>query len=240
MFKVPRGFESVIEGGFAPTVDERLLRKITSEAEVVKSLKHPNILRLLGYSKTAPILVYEFADHGSLEWQLAKGWRPSLRDVVLLGIQVGDALRYIHSRGLVHGDIKPGNVFVVGGVAKVGDFSSLVRLVTMSSRLSRFAYTPGFRAPEQAYADLRKKVIDLGVESRIDVYLLGNLLLYLLTGESVDGEDAIRAGVVDEAVSRIKHEGLRGLIKRMLSPDPLSRPSMEDVVKELLGIYMSL
>lgn len=170
MFKVLRGFEFVVMGGFVPILDSSASTRIVSEAEVVKSLKHPNVLRLLSYSDRAPILVYEFADGDSLEWQLARGWRPSLRDVVLVGIQVGDALRYIHSRGLMHGDVKPGNVFVVGGVAKVGDFSSLVRLVTMSSRLSRFAYTPGFRAPEQAYADLRREAASMGAEARIDTY----------------------------------------------------------------------
>jgi len=240
VFKIPRGYEKLFEHGSVPTISEKLMKKLREEAEVVKALKHPNILRLLSFSEVAPILVYEYADGGSVEWQLSRGWKPSLRDVLLLGIQVGDALRYIHSRGLVHGDIKPSNVFFVNGVAKIGDFSALVKLISRTSSQSRFSYTPGFRAPEQAYSDIRLKAFELGLESRMDVYMLGNLLLYILTGESVDGEDAIKPGVVDEAVKKIEHTKLRDLIRRMLDPEPGERPSDDEVVKELVEIHNSL
>ena len=122
VFKVPKGFESIFEGGFVPTVHARLLRRVRDEADVIRALKHPNVLRVLGVGRVAPVLAYEFGDGGSVEWQLSHGWVPSLRGVLLLGVQVGDALRYIHSRGLVHGDVKPGNVFFVGGVVKVSDY----------------------------------------------------------------------------------------------------------------------
>ena len=237
VFKVPRGFEGVFDGGFVPTVHARLLERIRDEARVLRGLKHPNILRLLGVGRAAPVLAYEFAEGGSLEWQLSRGWSPGLRDVLLVGIQVGDALRYIHSRGLIHGDIKPGNVFVKGGVVKVGDFSSMVKLVTMSSRLSRMSYTPGFRAPEQVFADLRRKVRELGLESRIDTYLLGNLLLYLLTGRSVDGEDAVGSDEVNKAVEAIEDPELREVVREALNPDPLQRPSTEEIVKKLLRLW---
>ncbi len=240
VFKVPRGFEEIFEQGLAPTVSEKIIKKVREKAEVIKVLKHPNILRLLGVSEAAPVLVYEYADGGSVEWQLSRGWRPSIRDVVLLGIQIGDALRYIHSRGLVHGDVKPGNVFFVNGVAKIGDFSTLVKLITKTSFHSRYGYTPGFRSPEQAYSDLRLKAVELGLESRMDVYMLGNLLLYILTGESIDGEEAIEPGTVDEAVKEIQHTKLRNLIKTMLTPQPWKRPSSDEVVKELLQLYYLL
>ncbi len=239
VFKVPRGFESIFEDGFVPTVDVGLLERIRNEAEVLRGLKHPCILRLLGVAKSAPVLAYEFAEGGSLDWQLSHGWSPSLRDVLLIGIQVGDALRYIHSRGLIHGDIKPGNIFIKNGVAKVGDFSSIVRLVTMSSRLSRLSYTPGFRSPEQVFADLRRRVRELGLESRIDTYLLGNLLLYLLTRRSVDGEEAVGSNEVEKATEAIEDPELREVIREALNPNPLQRPSTEEVVKKLLRIWIS-
>ncbi|MEB3861939.1 MAG: protein kinase [Desulfurococcales archaeon] len=152
VFKVPRGMEGLVEEGVAVTVDERLLKRVVNEASTVSRLSHPHILRLLAYSTRAPLLVYEYADMGSLDQQFAKGWRPSMRDALLAAIQLGDALRYIHSRGLVHGDVKPGNVFIKDGVVRLGDFSSLVRLVTLTSRHA-LSYTPGWRAPEQAYSD---------------------------------------------------------------------------------------
>jgi len=86
------------------------------EAGTIMALRCPNILRLYVASGKVLILVYEYADFGSLEWQLSKGWRPSLKDALLVAIQVGDTLmRYIHSRGLLHGDIKAGNIFIVKG-----------------------------------------------------------------------------------------------------------------------------
>ncbi|MEB3805927.1 MAG: protein kinase [Desulfurococcales archaeon] len=239
VFKVPRGLEGIVEEGEYPTVDERLLRKVTGLAGLVSRLRHPHILRLLGYSSMAPLLVYEYADMSSLDRQLGLGWSPSVRDVVLVGLQLGDALRYIHSRGLVHGDIKPGNVFAVNGVVKLGDFSGLVRLVTLTSR-HPLAYTPGWRAPEQAFSDLRRRASTAGLENRIDVYQLGNLLLYLLTGEAIDGEEAANPERVAEALSGVPHPGLRSLLEAMLALEPEDRPNMEEAVIRLYEIYKSL
>ncbi len=238
VFKVPRGLETLFEEGSVPTVDERLLSKIRTEAQLLRSLKHPNILKLLSYSFRFPLLVYEFANYGSLEWQLAHGWRPDLRDVVLVGIQVGDALRYIHSRGLVHVDIKPSNVFIKDGVAKVGDFSGIVKLLSLTSSQSRFTYTPGWRAPEQVFSDLRRKVRDLGIENRIDTYQLGNLLLYLITGNVLDGEDAVGGDGVERATEAVSDSGLREVIRKALNPDPLRRPSTEYIIMDLLKIWV--
>ncbi len=240
VFKVPRGYEELVEEGDVPTVPEKLLRRVVEEAEVLSRLNHPHVLRLLGYSSRVPLLVYEFADGGSLEWQLGKGWKPSLRDVVLIGLQIGDALRYIHSRGLVHGDVKPGNIFFVDGVVKLGDFSSLVRLLAQTSSHSRFAYTPGWRAPEQVYSDLRSRVVERGLENRIDVYQLGNLILYILTGYSIDGEDLFKKDYVQRILGRVANAKLKNLLSEMLRPDPEERPSMDEVLRRLLEIYNEL
>ncbi len=239
VFKVPRGLEGLVEEGVPPTVSEVVMRKVRDNAVTLARLVHPHILRLLAYSERAPLLVYEYADMGTLEDQVSMGWKPRLKDAVLLGIQLGDALRYIHSRGLVHGDVKPGNVFFRDSVVKLGDFSSIVRLVTMTTS-QPLAYTPGWRAPEQVYSDLKRKALSLGVENRIDVYQLGNLLLYLLAGDFIDGEEAFDQNRVNKPLGRIEHEDLRRLLSKMLSPEPAERPSMDTVVEELIKIYNSL
>jgi tRNA A-37 threonylcarbamoyl transferase component Bud32 len=240
VIKVPRGFESVIEGGIeAPTSHEALLKKIRSETEIMGSLNHPNIIKFLGASSRIPLVIYEFADYGSLYWQIIKGWRPSLRDVVLIGIQLGDALRYIHSRGLIHGDIKPSNVFIKNGVAKLGDFSSTVKLLSSVS-ISKLSYTVGFRAPEQVYLELKRKAKELGVENRIDIYQLGNLLLYILTGESIDGEDADDEKLVMEKLSMIPNEELRAILAEALKLEPDKRSSAEEFTKKLYNIWRKI
>jgi hypothetical protein len=235
--KVPRGFESVIEGGIeAPTGHEILLKKIKSEAEIMSSLNHPNIIKLLGVSNRAPLIIYEFADYGSLYWQLNKGWRPSLRDVIMIGIQLGDALRYIHYRGLIHGDIKPSNVFIKDKIAKLGDFSSTVKLLSSVS-ISKMVYTIGFRAPEQVYLELRKKAMGMGIENRIDIYQIGNLLLYILTGESIDGEEAINDKLVMDKLNGISNEDLKEILAKALALEPAKRPSAEDLTKMLYTVW---
>ncbi len=239
VFKVPRGLEALIEKGIPPTISDIIMRKVRETAVTLAKIKHPHILRLLGYSEKAPLLVYEYANMGTIEDQIAEGWKPGLKEIILLGIQLGDALRYIHSRGLVHGDVKPGNIFFRDSVVKLGDFSSIVRLVTMTTS-QPLAYTPGWRAPEQVYSDLKRKALSLGVENRIDVYQLGNLLLYLLAGDFIDGEEAFDQNRVNKPLGKIEHEDLQRLLSKMLSPEPAERPSMDTVVEELIKIYNNL
>jgi serine/threonine protein kinase len=233
VFKVPWGFESLIIGGEIPSVSLKLMEKVRREAEIVTRLEHPNVLKLISFSSSFPLLVYEFAEQRTIEWQLSKGWEPELRDVLLVGIQMADALRYIHSRGLVFGDLKPGNVFLKGGISKLGDFSSITRLLSASSGHSA-GYTVGFRAPEQVFSDLWRKSRETGLENRIDVYQLGNLLLYLLTGDSIDGEE------LDEVAAKEKAREtgeLESVLLKCFTLDPLCRASAEDVLKDLLSLW---
>jgi hypothetical protein len=240
VFKVPRGFEVAMEsGGELPTIHSEILEKIRHEAEIISSLNHSNIIRLLGVSEKAPILIYEYADYGSLYWQLTHGWRPTLRDILLLGIQLGDAIRYIHSRGLMHGDIKPSNVFIKDRVSKLGDFSSMVKLLSVSS-FSKMTYTVGFRAPEHVYIEIRRRARELGVENRIDVYQLGNLLLYMLTGESIDGEEAIDDKLILEKLNIVSNDELKSILVETLKPEPEKRPSAEEFIKMLYTIWRKM
>lgn len=240
VFKVPRGLESIIEEiGEMPTIHMGAAERTKREAEIVAKLEHPNILRLLGASENVPLLVYEYADNGTLYWQLKNGWKPSLRDIVLLGIQLGDALRYIHSRGMIHGDVKPGNIYIKGGVSKLGDFSSIAKLITLTS-IREIPYTIGYRTPEQVYSEIAKRAKEFGLENRIDIYQLGNTLLYLLIGETIDGEEAVNEKIVRERLEKIQNNELRIIIERMLALEPERRPSAEELVKLLYEVWNSL
>jgi serine/threonine protein kinase len=252
VLKVPKGFALLIEesGGDKPSGTSKelmkelmekkklmeKLEKVKYEAEAISKLDHPNIIKLLGYSKKAPLLIYEYADHGTLRWQLSKGWKPSQKDILLIGVELSDALRYIHSRGLVHGDIKPGNVFIKDGVIKLGDFSSIV--MTLSSKSpSEILATEGFRAPEQVYDVLAERAKKEGYENRIDVYQLANLILYMLIGESIDGEYAIDEKRVKEKLNKVRNKELRKILDEALVLEPSKRPSSEELSKAFKTLY---
>lgn len=232
VFKVPRGFERIIEespGMFTPAISkesmDEIKQKIIHEAEVISTLNHQNIIKLLGYSEDLLFLIYEYADYGTVDWQLSKGWKPSLRDILLIGVQLGDALRYIHSRGLIHGDIKPSNIFInKDGICKLGDFSS--------SKVG----TPGFRAPEQVYQNMMKKAEEGGYEYKIDVYQLANTLLYMLTGESIDGAKAGKEKYKVKKLSAVSNKELRKVLAEALKLEPSERPSAEEFKKKLQKI----
>jgi serine/threonine protein kinase len=102
---------------------------------------------------------------------------------------------------------------------------------------SRIPSTIGFRAPEQVYRDIMKKAKEEGLENRIDVYQLANTLLYMLTGESIDGEDAIDRKHVEEKLSETPNKELRETSAKALDPDPAKRPSSEELIKQLYAIY---
>jgi len=239
--KVPHGYGHVIEqGSEAPTVPERFMRKLIDKAKALRALRHCNVIALLGYSEVAPLLIYEYAKQGSLEWQLRHGWKPGLRDVLVVAAHVANGLRYVHSRGLVHGDVKPANLFISDGVVKLGDFSGAVKLLSMISSSGSSMYTVGWRAPEQVYSDLKEKAVKEGLENRVDVYQLGNLILYLLTGTTIDGEDVVRGDLVRNALRNVRHGELRELLSQMLSKEAEARPSADECLTKIRSMLANL
>jgi len=61
----------------------------------------------------------------------------------------------------------------------------------------------------------------------------------MLTGETIDGEDAVEEERVADAVKNVKHEELREILREALQPEPWNRPSAEELVKKLLEVYIS-
>jgi eukaryotic-like serine/threonine-protein kinase len=204
---------------------ERFSERFDREARAIASLNHPNICQL--YDIGPNFLVMEL-----IEGESPTGPLP-LEDALRIARQITDALDYAHEKGVVHRDLKPGNIKIKpDGTVKVLDFGLAKMGPTPSSptqdspTLSMAATQAGvilgtaaYMAPEQA----RGKVVD----KRADIWSFGVLLHELLTGKRLfQGEDVTEtlASVVKEQpdLGRVPAQ-LRPLIARCLEKDPKNR-----------------
>jgi serine/threonine-protein kinase len=150
--------------------------RFKAEIETLRKLNHPNIVQIFGFGEDDEQIFYamEFVAGSSLEEQLGRGRAFSWREVAQFGIAVARALRHAHDRGVIHRDIKPGNLLLTeAGLLKLSDFGiarlfGAGRITGVGSVLG----TAEFMAPEQA--DGRP------VDPRSDLYSLGGVLYVLL------------------------------------------------------------
>src|SRR5262245_50408862 len=159
---------------------ERLRFQI--ETEAVARLQHPHIVQLyeVGEVGGQPFFSLEFCDGGTLTEHLTKQ-RPTPRESAQLIETLARAMHYAHLRGVVHRDLKPGNVLLAGAdrVPKITDFGLAKRIDEEARDVSKSGAilgTAAYMAPEQAAG----KVRDTGPAA--DVYALGALLYECLTG----------------------------------------------------------
>ncbi|AAC06804.1 serine/threonine protein kinase [Aquifex aeolicus] len=157
------------------------------EAQTLILFHHQNIVSLQSYlykkDKKELYLIYEYMDFGTLKDYVEKKGKLSPEEALKVLRHVVNALEYLHSRGYIHSDLKPENVFgkrVLGGVLwKLGDFS-LVRIRGDVSIID-VKGTIGFIAPEIFRGEIHRSS---------DIYSLGCLTLYMLTGKvPFEGKD---------------------------------------------------
>jgi TolB-like protein/tRNA A-37 threonylcarbamoyl transferase component Bud32/Tfp pilus assembly protein PilF len=160
---------------------QETLARFRREAQAAASLDHPNILPIYEVNECddgLPFFSMKFAGGGSL-LDAAPALRGEPRRSVALMAKVARAVQYAHGQGILHRDLKPGNVLLDGrGEPLVSDFG-LAKWLDTSSHLTRTLTifgTPGYIAPEQVNGSSGK----LGPTS--DVYSLGAILFDLLTG----------------------------------------------------------
>lgn len=160
-----------------------------NEARLAAGLNHPCIVTIFDAGLTAPgvYIAMERLRGRDLREALAEGWRPDPATVALLVRRVAEALAYAHSRGVVHCDIKPANIFLTKrDKPKVLDFG-IARAVhhgsaraVLSALDGMIAGSPHYLAPEL----LENRPVD----GRADVYSLGVVLYELLCGrKAFDG-----------------------------------------------------
>src|SRR5437870_3034501 len=160
---------------------QETLARFRREAQAAASLDHPNILPIYEVSETEdglPFFSMKFAAGGSL-LDAAPALRNEPRRSVALMAKVARAVGYAHSHGILHRDLKPGNILLDGcGEPLVSDFG-LAKWLDTSTNLTRTLTifgTPGYIAPEQAKRSAPK------LTPAADVYSLGAILFDLFAG----------------------------------------------------------
>ncbi len=217
--------------------------RFTREARVLAGLCHPGVVRYVDHGEGDggdPYIVMEWLDGEDLRERLARGGI-SMNESVALGLRVAEALAAVHAAGLVHRDVKPGNIFLPGrraAEAKLLDFG-LVRADSLGVTVTGTGLvvgTPAYMAPEQARGQRE-------LDGRADVFSLGAVLFKCLAGRApFEGTSvmAVLTKVVLEEPPRLRElrpdvpAALDDLVARMLQKDPERRVQSAARVAEAL------
>jgi serine/threonine-protein kinase len=157
--------------------EEEGAKKLLAEAVAVAQITHPHVVAVYDAEQTggAAFVAMELVEGLGLDKYLEKRGRLDWREVVPLGAALTDGLAAAHARGLVHRDIKPGNVLLGhDGAIKIADFGLATFLSRIHEAPGKVFGTPGFLAPEA----LQGKPID----ERSDLYAAGVVLFRALSG----------------------------------------------------------
>ncbi|MBL8137158.1 MAG: serine/threonine protein kinase [Acidobacteria bacterium] len=236
-----------------PASAESAMARFEQEAQVIASLQSPHTVELYDFGRSEDGALYyamELLDGLDLDQCVRRfGPMPPERVVYLLR-QACESLAEAHQRGLVHRDVKPSNLFVCRrgleyDVVKVLDFGLVKRAVALDGAAppllaadGAVAGTPEFMAPEM--------VAEPGhVDSRADIYAMGCVAYFLLTGVSPFGElapaAAMRAHLHEQPLSLgatasgVVPPGLDVLVLDCLAKDRARRPQTAEVLSQRLA-----
>ncbi len=223
----PVALKVMLAGRFAA---RRQITRFLDEARTIARLDHPALVAVhdVGVVDGCPFFTMEYVDGHSLAALLeVEGPRPA-RAAARIAAEVARGLAHAHGQGVVHRDIKPGNVLLDGdGAARVIDFG-IARLLESETRTrtGQILGTPAYMAPEQAAGRAD------AVAPTVDVYGLGALLYTALTGSApraVDSGAALKAAA-HPAIPR----DLLAICNRALAAEPAERyPSAAALADDL-------
>jgi hypothetical protein len=202
----------VLSPAFAASGPAR--KRFIREARAAAAVKNEHVVAIYNVQdeEQPPYLVMEFIDGISLQDKLNRHGPLSLKEILRIGMQTAEGLAAAHKQGLVHRDIKPGNILLENGVerVKITDFG-LARAVDDASvtQSGTVAGTPLYMSPEQAEG--------LALDHRSDLFSLGTVLYVMCTGRPP-----------------FRASGTMAVLKRVVEDAPRSIPEINDEIPQWL------
>jgi tetratricopeptide (TPR) repeat protein len=228
----------VLSSAMAPTANTGQFQR---EIELAAQLQHPNIVPLFAadfaegtWYYTMPLVTGE-----SLRDRLARDGALSVEDALRIWRDILDALAHAHASGIVHRDIKPGNILLSGRNALVTDFGIARALETAAP--DTYTTTPGLAIGTPAYMAPEQATGERDTDERVDLYQAGLVMYEMLVGSMPFAAGSVRelllARVIREPLPLLRPDapqGLVDLVMRCLARAPAERPpSAEAVLAEL-------
>ncbi|HEU5061061.1 MAG TPA: protein kinase, partial [Kofleriaceae bacterium] len=230
-----------------------LIRRFFNEAKAAASAQHPGIVEVYDFGQAGDgtaYLIMELLEGDTLWQRLRKAKRLEERLALVIARQIAAALAAAHQAGVIHRDLKPGNIFLLstdepGGLrVKLMDFgvAKLMREDSFGEGLTTtgaIVGTPTFMSPEQCRGG------GTPIDWRSDLYSLGCIMFSMLTGRppfTADGHGAVLAMHIYEPAPRVKDfqpvsDDVDRLVSQLLSKRPEDRASE---IREVAGILAEM
>ena len=211
--------------------DEIFRKAIIKEIKIHKKLYHPNIIKFYKFFEDSNFLylIIELCKNKSLRDIIKGRKRLTELEVQCILIKLIDGLRYLHTNGIIHRDLKLNNIFLDENMeVKMGDFGLAVKLDYKNEKIKSFCGTLNYMAPEI----FERK----GYSYEIDIWALGIIMCYLLVGKN-----PFQSSTEKETINNIKNNKLnfpkdiklsssaKDLINQILTPISI-RPSLDQIL----------
>lgn len=225
----------ILERGKMSTNEWEIAKKLfDQEAQNLNKCQHPNIVRFheIGGMDNIHYIVMQFVEGKNLQDLINKKKQLPFAEILEISEVVLPALDYIHSKGLVHRDLKPGNIMLDDGNRQlvILDFGLTRKSIDLKTDASTVIFEPKKGSPLYMAPELWEK---RGVNLKADIYAYGVILFQMLTGEVPFNGDItqVKEGHLKGIVPDVKQKnkaapsGIQKVIKKAMAKDPLDRYS---------------
>ncbi len=214
--KLPSGLDAHEEG--------LLLDRFRAEADAAHNLNHSGIVSIIeaGEDEGVYFIAFEYIEGRTLQAELSEGRKFKPSEIISIGRQLAEALAYAHQHGIIHRDIKPGNIMITpDGRALITDFGVAKLLGTDThggESGAAFVGTPQYSSPEQVTASQ--------IDARTDIFSLGAVLYEMAAHRPAFGGESL--GQIIHRITSVQAEPLRKI-------DPSFPPGLENVIFKCLA-----